>query len=96
MGQVERDPFPKRPETCDFGINQCQDPGLDDDTRRMACMAVKHVINRDVFYLDTQLEEVERQMEFHKKHYPNDTEWAGRLQHAHDHYLGEMLSHGSR
>ncbi len=71
------------------GLNQYQDPGLDEDTRRAAIRAVKHAKNRDVFYLDEILSLYEERSQLPGVIGVWYTAQA-------DIYMEEMLSHGSR
>lgn len=55
-------------------------------------VAVRHTLNRDVFYLDTQLTEIERQIANCDE--MDDADLRNLLLIAYELYMKEMLSHG--
>ncbi len=87
---VEADPFRSLPVTCSDGINQYQDPGLDDETRAAAISAVKHATGRSVFFLEDLMEKA-LLMAKHANNRPKDREVYERYA---DELLEEMLTRG--
>jgi hypothetical protein len=100
MVEAEPDPF-KPLHRYDTGINQYQDPGLEEETRNAAIRAVGHALHRDVFFLDEELVRAELQLKYAKKvvnNNPNsmNIDWLVRASDATEALFEEMLSHGNR